>query len=164
MSDETLPKPDLPPAAQRALADDITDLVHGEPERRAAEAAAVLGFDHYGDLPARLDDVLAGRPLASHTPTDRRTLLPISPVDRTAAVAAVDAVDADVLVEAILGEIDAAGEIIDAQRIPLQRAQDGRFAARFALTVPGEVGYTVRVTPQHPVLASRAELGLVATA
>jgi starch phosphorylase len=26
------------------------------------------------------------------------------------------------------------------------------------------VGYTVRVTPQHPVLASRAELGLVTTA
>ncbi|MFC5141347.1 30S ribosomal protein S12 methylthiotransferase RimO [Actinomycetospora rhizophila] len=50
------------------------------------EAAAVLGFDHYGDLPARLDDVLAGRPLASHTPTDRRTLLPISPVKRPEAV------------------------------------------------------------------------------
>ena len=50
------------------------------------EAAAVLGFDHYGDLPARLDDVLAGRPLASHTPTDRRTLLPISPVARPEAV------------------------------------------------------------------------------
>ncbi len=50
------------------------------------EAAAVLGFDHYGDLPARLDDVMAGRPLASHTPTDRRTLLPISPVKRPEAV------------------------------------------------------------------------------
>ena len=50
------------------------------------EAAAVLGFDHYGDLPARLDDVLAGRPLASHTPADRRTLLPISPVKRPEAV------------------------------------------------------------------------------
>lgn len=50
------------------------------------EAAAVLGFDHYGDLPSRLDDVLAGRPLASHTPTDRRTLLPISPVKRPEAV------------------------------------------------------------------------------
>jgi ribosomal protein S12 methylthiotransferase len=50
------------------------------------EAAAVLGFDHYGDLPARLDDVLAGRPLASHTPTDRRALLPISPVKRPEAV------------------------------------------------------------------------------
>ena len=50
------------------------------------EAAAVLGFDHYGDLPARLDDVLAGRPPASHTPSDRRTLLPISPVKRPEAV------------------------------------------------------------------------------
>ncbi|GAA4791429.1 30S ribosomal protein S12 methylthiotransferase RimO [Actinomycetospora chlora] len=50
------------------------------------EASAVLGFDHYGDLPSRLDDVLAGRPLASHTPTDRRTLLPISPVKRPEAV------------------------------------------------------------------------------
>jgi ribosomal protein S12 methylthiotransferase RimO len=50
------------------------------------EASAVLGFDQYGDLPERLDDVLAGRPLASHTPTDRRTLLPISPVERPEAV------------------------------------------------------------------------------
>ena len=50
------------------------------------EAAAVLGFDHYGDIDARLDDVLAGRPIAPHTPTDRRTLLPISPVSRPAAV------------------------------------------------------------------------------
>ncbi|MHC1560257.1 30S ribosomal protein S12 methylthiotransferase RimO [Actinomycetospora sp. C-140] len=50
------------------------------------EASAVLGFDHYGDLPSRLDDVLAGRPLASHTPSDRRTLLPISPVKRPEAV------------------------------------------------------------------------------
>jgi ribosomal protein S12 methylthiotransferase len=52
------------------------------------EADAVLGFDHYGDLGARLDDVLAGRPPAAHTPRDRRTLLPISPVDRAVARAA----------------------------------------------------------------------------
>ena len=32
------------------------------------EAAAVLGFDAYGEIGARLDDVLAGRPLAPHTP------------------------------------------------------------------------------------------------
>ena len=72
--------------------------------------------------------------------------------------------DEDLLVEAILGEVDAEGEIIDPQLIPLQRAEDGRHAARFALSIPGRVGYTVRVTPQHPVLASRAELGLIATA
>ncbi|HEY0447503.1 30S ribosomal protein S12 methylthiotransferase RimO [Actinophytocola sp.] len=46
------------------------------------EAAAVLGFDHYPNLGARLDDVVAGRQIASHQPTDRRTLLPISPVQR----------------------------------------------------------------------------------
>jgi ribosomal protein S12 methylthiotransferase len=48
------------------------------------EADAVLGFDHYPMLPARLDDVLAGRPIAAHTPVDRRTLLPISPAARSA--------------------------------------------------------------------------------
>ncbi|WP_431902115.1 30S ribosomal protein S12 methylthiotransferase RimO [Amycolatopsis thermoflava] len=49
------------------------------------EAHAVLGFDHYNDLAARLDDVAAGRTIASHTPGDRRKLLPITPVERAAA-------------------------------------------------------------------------------
>ena len=72
--------------------------------------------------------------------------------------------DTDVLVEAVLGEIGAEDEIIEPQLIPLRRGEDGRWAARFALSAPGRVGCTVRVTPQHPVLASRAELGLVTTA
>ncbi|WP_155360396.1 30S ribosomal protein S12 methylthiotransferase RimO [Acrocarpospora macrocephala] len=46
------------------------------------EAAAVISFDDYTDIGGRLDDVLAGRPLKPHTPRDRRTLLPISPVER----------------------------------------------------------------------------------
>jgi ribosomal protein S12 methylthiotransferase RimO len=49
------------------------------------EAAAVLGFDHYPNLGERLDDVVAGRAVASHQPVDRRTLLPITPVQRPAA-------------------------------------------------------------------------------
>jgi ribosomal protein S12 methylthiotransferase RimO len=53
------------------------------------EADAVLGFDAYPRLGTMLGDVLAGHRPAPHTPTDRRTLLPISPVDRTAAAAAV---------------------------------------------------------------------------
>jgi ribosomal protein S12 methylthiotransferase len=48
------------------------------------EAAAVLGFDHYPNLGERLDDVVAGRAVASHAPVDRRTLLPITPVQRPA--------------------------------------------------------------------------------
>ena len=46
------------------------------------EAAAVLGFDSYAEIGDRLDDVLAGKTLVPHTPRDRRTLLPISPVQR----------------------------------------------------------------------------------
>ncbi|HEX3591028.1 MAG TPA: 30S ribosomal protein S12 methylthiotransferase RimO [Pseudonocardiaceae bacterium] len=49
------------------------------------EAAAVLGFDHYATLDERLDDVVAGRPVESHKPVDRRTLLPITPIQRPAA-------------------------------------------------------------------------------
>ena len=51
------------------------------------EADAVLGFDAYPELAQRLSDVLGGHPPEAHVPVDRRTLLPISPVDRpTAAV------------------------------------------------------------------------------
>ncbi|WP_040406296.1 30S ribosomal protein S12 methylthiotransferase RimO [Amycolatopsis nigrescens] len=53
------------------------------------EADAVLGFDHYPDLAERLGDIVAGGKVASHVPADRRTLLPISPVQRPAASAEV---------------------------------------------------------------------------
>jgi ribosomal protein S12 methylthiotransferase len=46
------------------------------------EADAVLGFDSYADLSGHLAAVLEGTPVPSHTPGDRRKLLPISPVDR----------------------------------------------------------------------------------
>ncbi|HEY3261695.1 MAG TPA: MiaB/RimO family radical SAM methylthiotransferase [Pseudonocardiaceae bacterium] len=51
------------------------------------EADAVLGFDHYPTMPQRLAEVLAGRTITAHAPVDRRTLLPISPVERPAAAA-----------------------------------------------------------------------------
>jgi ribosomal protein S12 methylthiotransferase len=46
------------------------------------EADAVLGFDDYRDISARLQSVLAGEPHVPHAPQDRRRLLPVSPVDR----------------------------------------------------------------------------------
>lgn len=57
----------------------------------ALPEATVLGFDDYAAIGERLDDVITGRPLVPHDPRDRRTLLPISPVDRSAARTAVDA-------------------------------------------------------------------------
>lgn len=53
------------------------------------EADAVLGFDEYPDISARLKAVVAGDSIPSHTPGDRRKLLPISPVDRPQASPAV---------------------------------------------------------------------------
>ncbi len=53
------------------------------------EADAVLGFDDYPEIAARLRSVLAGEALPAHTPQDRRLLLPISPVDRPGAEAVV---------------------------------------------------------------------------
>ena len=49
------------------------------------EADAVLGFDSYRDMSAHLRAVLDGHSPQAHTPGDRRTLLPISPLEREAA-------------------------------------------------------------------------------
>jgi ribosomal protein S12 methylthiotransferase len=52
------------------------------------EADGVLGFDDYADISDRLRTILAGGVHASHTPRDRRKLLPISPAERQAATVA----------------------------------------------------------------------------
>ncbi|MBL3804070.1 30S ribosomal protein S12 methylthiotransferase RimO [Streptomyces diastaticus] len=46
------------------------------------EADGVLGFDDYADISDRLRTILGGGVHASHTPRDRRKLLPISPAER----------------------------------------------------------------------------------
>ncbi|MGZ5418499.1 MAG: 30S ribosomal protein S12 methylthiotransferase RimO [Nocardioides sp.] len=48
------------------------------------EADAVLGFDDYPDIAAKLRGILAGEQHHPHTPQDRRKLLPISPSARNA--------------------------------------------------------------------------------
>lgn len=53
------------------------------------EADAVLGFDSYADMSGHLKRILAGERPASHTPSDRRRLLPLSPAQRQGGAAAV---------------------------------------------------------------------------
>lgn len=53
------------------------------------EADAILGFDDYPDIAARLRSIVAGEHHEAHTPQDRRRLLPISPVDRDASTISV---------------------------------------------------------------------------
>jgi len=52
------------------------------------EADAVLGFDDYRDISARLSSVLAGQRHVSHVPRDRRSLLPIAPAARAPWISA----------------------------------------------------------------------------
>ena len=46
------------------------------------EADAILGFDDYQEISARLSTIIDGGKITTHTPKDRRTLLPIAPADR----------------------------------------------------------------------------------
>ncbi|WP_206309557.1 alpha-glucan family phosphorylase [Streptomyces sp. A0642] len=74
----------------------------------------------------------------------------------------------DVEVQAVAGRVDSADAISDAQVFPLKPAggQDleGRwlYDGPLALDRTGPYGYTVRVLPSHRLLATGAELGLVA--
>ena len=49
------------------------------------EADAILGFDDYKDISARLQSIVAGEKHTAHVPRDRRALLPIAPAARADA-------------------------------------------------------------------------------
>ncbi|NJP53893.1 glycosyltransferase family 1 protein [Streptomyces sp. SBST2-5] len=74
----------------------------------------------------------------------------------------------DVEVQAVAGRVDEEDRITDGTPVPLKPAgapdQDGRwvYEGPLALDRTGPFGYTVRILPAHPLLASGAELGLVA--
>jgi starch phosphorylase len=75
----------------------------------------------------------------------------------------------DVVVELVYGRTGDADEITDPLCTPLAAepsdpAAPGpavRYAGQAVLDRAGPFGYTVRVLPSHPLVASRAELGLV---
>ena len=46
------------------------------------ETDAILGFDDYKDISARLQSIVNGKKHVAHIPRDRRALLPIAPSDR----------------------------------------------------------------------------------
>ncbi len=84
-----------------------------------------------------------------------------------ASVALGDLAPQDVRVEVICGRVTDEEDIVEPEASPL--APDGpataegtvRYAGDARLGRPGPFGYTVRVVPCHPLLASTAELGLV---
>jgi starch phosphorylase len=84
-----------------------------------------------------------------------------------ASVALGELSPSDVTVEVVCGRVTEDDEIADPLISPLAfdpgAGSEGvaRFAGQARLGRPGPFGYTVRVVPHHPLLASTAELGLV---
>ena len=74
----------------------------------------------------------------------------------------------DVLVEAVFGRVDAEDRLVSVTAAPLAvgDATDGtvRYEGDVPLETTGPFGYSVRVLPNNPLLASSAELGVIATA
>ncbi|MEU7665358.1 glycosyltransferase family 1 protein [Streptomyces lincolnensis] len=74
----------------------------------------------------------------------------------------------DVEVQAVSGRVDEEDRIADASTVPLKSAggpdEEGRwlYEGPLSLDRTGPYGYTVRILPAHRLLASGAELGLVA--
>ncbi|MCW0215157.1 MAG: alpha-glucan family phosphorylase [Pseudonocardia sp.] len=74
----------------------------------------------------------------------------------------------DVIVEAVVGRVHETDELEDTVRVPMKHLGPDGSGERFEAVVPlphaGLTGYTVRVLPTHPLLASPAELGKVVLA
>ncbi|GAA2738690.1 30S ribosomal protein S12 methylthiotransferase RimO [Pedococcus aerophilus] len=99
------------------------------------EADAVLGFDSYADMSSHLRAILDGKTPESHTPGDRRRLLPLSPVQRQAGSVGV----------ALPGHGGPSGPAATSSSIP---SQDGTSPEQVASSKP------VDVTIEGPVPAS----------
>ncbi len=94
-----------------------------------------------------------------------------TPLTVRAVVALGDLTPDDVSVEVVSGRANEHDELVDPSFIPLspdgpdagepQAGTAVRYSGEIELTQPGPFGYTVRLLPRHPLLASRAELGLV---
>ena len=67
----------------------------------------------------------------------------------------------DVTVEVVYGRARDGDSLSDVAAVTLTPV-DGQFEGTVPLDRAGSFGYTVRVTPRHALLASPAELGLVA--
>ncbi|WP_047240491.1 alpha-glucan family phosphorylase [Corynebacterium epidermidicanis] len=69
--------------------------------------------------------------------------------------------DGDVLVQAVVGDVDGHGDLANKTILPMTDNGEGRYVVEVDLARPGALGYTIRVIPRHQLLASPAELGLI---
>jgi starch phosphorylase len=139
------------------------------PEAPGAGAVAAEPFGGARDLAAWKQRVTAAWPgvRIEHVEADDGDLSPGGRLIVRAIVALGSLRPADVMVEVVYGVAGDSDELIDPARAALQLdgtvGPDGeaRYTGSAELGEPGPFGYTVRVLPRHPLLASPSELGLV---
>jgi len=86
------------------------------------EADAVLGFDDYPDIAAKLRGILAGEHHQAHVPADRRRLLPITPVERDASTISVPGISAGSTIDGVTDFSRVRARLGDAPWAPLKLA------------------------------------------
>ncbi|TLG03461.1 glycosyltransferase family 1 protein [Nocardia cyriacigeorgica] len=136
-------------ACRRAVADDFAGARAVAEYRRRVESAwpsvRVVQVDSAG-LP---DTPIIGAPLSLTARIDLGGLTPD-----------------DVTVQAVLGRVSPADDLSDVTAMPMKHTGSDSGLELFEIETPvslsGAVGYTVRVLPHSELLASDAELGLVA--
>ena len=150
-------------SAERMVRDYVTELYlpAGRAARRVADAAAPRDFAAWQDRVAHAwNDVRLAQ-------VRHETATPVagSSVRISALVHLGEALHRDdVRVEAIAGRKDpVTGELLRPATFEMQPdfSVDERYYVDIPVDQPGEIGYTVRVVPQHELLRSPAELGLV---
>jgi starch phosphorylase len=143
------------------------------PAARAAAAVAADGFAGAKEMAAYRARLGAAWPQVQVLGVDASGL-PDTPVVgapmTVRALVALGGLDpSDVVVQAVVGQVDEDEELHGSRTVAMQYvepAESGgeRFEAVVPLPYAGLTGYTVRVLPQHPLLASAAELGKVVLA
>ncbi len=156
--------------ADRMVGDYVTRLY--APAAESSRALAADGFAAARELAAWRERVRKAWPAVrvEHVEAEgaEPSLGAVLNVHVTAALGTLTA--ADVCVEVAYGRPGEDDEIVDPSYLTLAPdalPADGapgpqtRFSGAVELGRPGPFGYTARVLPRHPLLASRAELGLV---
>ncbi|WP_019816082.1 alpha-glucan family phosphorylase [Saccharomonospora saliphila] len=87
-----------------------------------------------------------------------------TPVRVSARVDLAGLSESEVDVEAVVGRVGDTDDLHDVTTVPMRPQAGGEFAATVPLPFAGSLGYTVRVLPRHPLLATPAELGRVVLA
>ena len=157
-------------SAERMLAEYVTRLY--TPAARAAAVASADGAAAGRDLAAwtrRMRDEFGGIEVR-HVEIDGVDTPP-TVGDSVRVRTFVDLgslTEQDVTVEVVAGSITEDGDLRHSRHFALEpiavEGESHRFEAAIPLSAAGTFGYTVRVVPKHSMLASGAELGLVAYA